>query len=66
LIEINSAMRADQWLLVNRQNSTVLSFYVMSYGRHWSAPLMLTALAGIIHERQRTDDQQHNGSEDNQ
>jgi hypothetical protein len=52
LIEINGAIRADQWLLVNRRNSTALSFYVMPYGRHWSAPFMLAAFAGVIHERQ--------------
>jgi hypothetical protein len=29
----------------------VIGIYVMVRGRHWSAPFMLTALAGIIHER---------------
>jgi hypothetical protein len=59
-------MRADQWLLVNRRNSTVLSWYVMPYRRHWSAPLVLAALAGIIHNRQSADGRQHNRGEDNQ
>jgi len=55
LIEINSAMRAEQWPLVNRRNSTVLGFYMMPYGSHWGAPLMLAALAGVVHERQGAD-----------
>jgi hypothetical protein len=44
----------------------VLGFYVMLYGRHWSAPLMLTAFAGVVHERQGADGEQHNRDEDNQ
>jgi len=59
-------MRADQWLLVNRRNSTVLGFYVMPQGRHRSAPLVLAALAGVIHERQGANDQQRKRCEDNQ
>jgi hypothetical protein len=47
-------------------NSTVLSWYVMLYSRHWSAPLVLAALAGVIHERQGANDQQRNRGEDNQ
>jgi hypothetical protein len=35
--------------------SAVLSFYVMLYGRHWSAPFMLAALAGVVHEREGAD-----------
>jgi hypothetical protein len=46
LIEINGAAR---------QNSAVLSFYVMAQGRHWGTPFMLGALAGFIHERQGAD-----------
>jgi hypothetical protein len=42
----------------------VLSFYVMLYGRHWSAPFMLAALAGVIHERQGTESCEYNGGED--
>jgi hypothetical protein len=44
--------------------SAVLSFYVMLYGRHWSAPFMLAALAGVIHERQGTESCEYNGGED--
>jgi hypothetical protein len=43
----------------------VIGFYVMLYGGHWSAPFMLAALTGIIHDRQSADGQQHNRSEDN-
>jgi hypothetical protein len=39
---------------------------MMLYGRHWSAPLMLAAFAGAVHERQGANDQQHNRREDNQ
>jgi hypothetical protein len=59
-------MRADQWLLVNLLNSARPRFYVMPYGGHWSAPLMLAALAGVVHDRQGADGQQHNCGKDNQ
>jgi hypothetical protein len=55
LIEINGAMRVGQPSLVNRLNSAVLSFYVMPYSGHWSTPLMLAALAGVVHDRQGAD-----------
>jgi hypothetical protein len=38
---------------------------VMSYGGHWGAPLMLAALAGVIHDCQCADGQEHNRSDDN-
>jgi hypothetical protein len=40
-------------------------FYVMSYGRHRSTPLMLAALAGIVHDRQRADGSKHESNGDN-
>ena len=39
--------------------------YVMPYGRHWGAPFMLAALAGVIHDCQRADGQEHNRSDHN-
>jgi hypothetical protein len=48
-----------------RRNSAALGFYMMLYGRHWSAPLVLAALAGIIHDRKSAEGQQHNRDEDN-
>jgi hypothetical protein len=38
--------------------------YVVPYAGHWSAPLMLAALAGIVHDRQSPD--QHRHAEDDQ
>jgi hypothetical protein len=40
-------------------------FYVMSYGGHRSAPLMLAALAGIVHDRQRANGSKHEADADN-
>ena len=57
-------MRTDQRLSVNRLKSAVPSFYVMPYGGHRSTPLVLAALAGVVHDRQSAD-QQHNCDEDN-
>ena len=37
----------------------------MAYGGR-NAPLMLAALAGVVHDRQGTDDQQRNRGEGNQ
>jgi len=34
-----------------RRNSAVLGFYVMPHSGHWGTPLMLAALAGVVHER---------------
>jgi hypothetical protein len=53
-------------LVVNRLNSAVASFYVMPYCGHWSTPLMLAALAGVVHDRQCADGQQHNCGKDNE
>jgi hypothetical protein len=41
------------------------SFYVVPYGGNRSAPRMLAALAGVIHDRQRADGHEHNRDEDN-
>ena len=41
-------------------------FYVSRYGGRWSAPSMAAALAGVIHDRQRTDNQEPNRGQDNQ
>jgi len=59
LIEIN----ADA-LFRRCRNSTVLGFYVMPYGGRWSAPLMLAALTGVIHDCQGADADQYNRSDD--
>jgi hypothetical protein len=39
-------------------------FYVTPYGRHWNAPSVTAALAGVIHDGQGTDNREHR-SEDN-
>jgi hypothetical protein len=59
LIEINSEQ------ISVRRNSAVLG-YVMPYSGHRSAPFMLAAFAGVIHERQGADGQKHDRGEDNQ
>jgi hypothetical protein len=53
LIEIN-----DGGLIADR-------FYVVPYGGHRSAPPILAALAGLVHHRQRADDDEHNRDKDN-
>jgi hypothetical protein len=60
LIEINADAKFRRC-----QNSTVLDFYVMTNDRHWGAPLMLAALAGVIQDCQCADGQEHNRSDDN-
>lgn len=40
-------------------------FYVMPQGGHRSTPLMLAALAGIVHDRERADGSKHKGDGDN-
>jgi hypothetical protein len=35
-------------------------FYVVPYGGHWSAPLMVAALAGVVHDRQSANDSDRN------
>jgi hypothetical protein len=59
-------MQADRLTLANRLNSAVPGFYVMPYGGHWRTPLMLSGLAGVVHDRQSADGQQHNCGEDDQ
>jgi hypothetical protein len=39
-------------------------FYVMSYGRHRSTPLVLAALAGIVHDRQCANGDKRKGDRD--
>ena len=58
-------MRVDQRLMVNRLNSAVPRFYVMRYSGHRSTPLVLAALAGVVHDRQRADGDEHKRDEDN-
>jgi hypothetical protein len=42
------------------------SFYVMPYdGGHRSAPGVITALAGLVHDRQSTADYEYNHDKDN-
>jgi hypothetical protein len=38
--------------------------YVILYGGHWSAPPMPAALTGVVHDRQGTDNHEHNRNED--
>jgi hypothetical protein len=40
------------------------SFYMVPHGGHRSAPRMLAALAGVVHDRQRSDNHEHNRDED--
>jgi hypothetical protein len=40
-------------------------FHVMSDGGHRSTPLMLAALAGVVHDRQRANGSKHEGDGDN-
>jgi hypothetical protein len=42
------------------------SFYVVPYGGRRSAPLMLAALAGLVHHRQRAHGDKQNRDEDNE
>jgi hypothetical protein len=41
------------------------SFYMVPHGGHRSAPRMLAALAGVVHDRQRADSHQHYRDEGN-
>jgi hypothetical protein len=64
LIEINDGVRFSRWAgLIARSASP--SFYVVPYGGHRSAPRVLAALAGGVHDRQRADGDEHNRDEDN-
>jgi hypothetical protein len=47
------------------ENSTAPSFYVVLKAGHRSAPRMLAALAGVVHDRQRADGHEHNRDEGN-
>ena len=40
-------------------------FYVLPYAGRRSAPRMLAALAGVVHNCQRADSHEHNRDEDN-
>jgi len=58
LIEINDGG-------LNCRTSALPGFYVLPYAGHRSAPRMLAALAGVVHDRQRADGDEHNRGEDN-
>jgi hypothetical protein len=58
LIEINDGG-------LNCRTSAVPNFYVVPHAGHWSAPRILAALAGVVHDRQRADGDEHNRDEDN-
>ena len=38
--------------------------YLVPYAGHRSAPRMLAALAGVVHDRQRADGDEHNRDKD--
>jgi hypothetical protein len=50
LIEINDG---------GLNSSAVPNFYVVPHCGHRSAPRMLAALAGVVHDRQCADDDEH-------
>jgi hypothetical protein len=52
LIEINDASEQIDGFWLIAQNSAVPGLYVMPYGGHRSTPLMLAALAGVVHDSQ--------------
>jgi hypothetical protein len=58
LIEINDGG-------LNCRTSALPGFYVLPYAGRRSAPRMLAALAGVVHDRQRADGDEHNRGEDN-
>jgi len=45
-------------------NPAVPSFYVVLCGGHRSAPRMLAALAGVVHDSQRAEGHEHNRDDD--
>jgi len=45
--------------------SAVPGVYLVPYAGHRGAPRMLAALAGVVHDRQRADGDEHNRDEDN-
>jgi DNA polymerase IV len=45
--------------------SSAVSFYVVPYRGHRSAPRMLAAPPGLVHHRERADGDEHNRDEDN-
>jgi hypothetical protein len=58
LIEINDGG-------LNCRTSALPGFYVLPYAGRRSAPRMLAALAGVVHNCQRADSHEHNRDEDN-
>jgi hypothetical protein len=50
---------------LNCRTSALPGFYVLPYAGRRSAPCMLAALAGVVHNRQRADGYKHNRDEDN-
>jgi hypothetical protein len=43
-----------------------LSFRVVPHGGHWSAPRVIAALAGLVHDRQSAADYEYNHDKNNQ
>jgi hypothetical protein len=68
LIEINYGVRFSRMgsHRLNRRNSIAPSFYVMLQAGRRSAPRMLAALAGVVHDCQRADSHEHSRNEDNE
>jgi hypothetical protein len=68
LIEINYGVRFSRMSShqVNRRNSTAASFYVVLQAGRRSAPRMLAALAGVVHDCQCADSHEHSRDEDNE
>jgi hypothetical protein len=58
LIEINDGG-------LNCRTSALPGFYVLPYAGRRSAPRMLAAFAGVVHNCQRADSHEHNRDEDN-
>jgi hypothetical protein len=68
LIEINYGVRFSRMgrHRINRRNSTAPSFYVVLQAGRRSAPRMLAALAGVVHNCQRANSDEHGRDEDNE
>jgi hypothetical protein len=62
VFRILSKSIADPTLFIN---SAALGFHGMAKGGHWSAPGVLLALAGVVHDSQRAEDHEHKRDENN-